>query len=385
MARRQFGSVRKLPSGRFQARYRLPSGRMVAATHTFRTKGDATRYLSSIETDLARGTFVDPNGARTTLAEWAEQWLARPGKRPASLVRDRQALDVWLPALGDLTLATITAYEVQCAVDARATEVAPSTLRRDFATLKALLSAAADVDMLARSPARRTKLPNVRPPARVTVGPAELRRLVAEVPARYRTLVLVAAVLGLRWSEAVGLRRGDVDFEAATLTVAQSVEELAGHVRLVPYGKTRTSLRTMSVPPFVLDALRTHVDAYCATALTDDLLFVGPRAGILRRNFVKRVLRPAAERAGLPPSLTFHGLRHIAVSAMADAGVPYHVTQARAGHASARMTVELYSHRSSEADRAAAQALEGYFGEALHVARFRETSGRLGSRPKVTG
>ena len=371
MSRRDFGSIRKLASGRFQARYRLPSGHMIAAPHTFPTKGDAGRYLASIETDLVRGTFADPSGSRLTLAEWAEEWIERPGKRPSSVVRDRQALEVWLPRLGDLSLTAITAYEVQAAVDARAKEVAPSTLRRDFATLKALLNAAVDVDMITKSPARRTKLPDVLPPERPTVGPAELARLVAEVPPRFRALVLVAAVLGLRWSEAVALRISDIDFDAGTLTVAQSVEELAGHLRIVPYGKTRTSLRSTAVPPFLVDALRTHVAEHRTDAPVDGLLFVGPRSGTLRRNFVERVLRPASERAGLPASLTFHGLRHVAVSSMAEAGVPYNVTQARAGHATARMTVELYSHRSNEADRAAAEALEGYFGVAMTALRDR--------------
>ena len=42
---------------------------------------------------------------------------------------------------------------------------------------------------------------------------------------------------------------------------------------------------------------------------------------------------------------------------MADAGVPYNVAQARAGHSTARMTMELYSHRTTAADRVAAEAL----------------------------
>ena len=91
MSRRDFGSIRKLASGRFQARYRLPSGRMIAAPNTFASKGDAGRYLASIETDLARGAFAQPSGSRLTLAEWAEEWIERPGKRPSSVVRDRQA------------------------------------------------------------------------------------------------------------------------------------------------------------------------------------------------------------------------------------------------------------------------------------------------------
>ena len=65
--------------------------------------------------------------------------------------------------------------------------------------------------------------------------------------------------------------------------------------------------------------------------------------------------------------MTFHALRHAAVTTIADAGVPYNVTQSRAGHATARMTMEVYSHRTTDADRAAAEALEAYFGDAFSV------------------
>jgi len=50
---------------------------------------------------------------------------------------------------------------------------------------------------------------------------------------------------------------------------------------------------------------------------------------------------------------------------MADAGVPYNVTQARAGHSTARMTMEVYSHRTTAADRVAAEALQAQLGEAF--------------------
>ena len=67
----------------------------------------------------------------------------------------------------------------------------------------------------------------------------------------------------------------------------------------------------------------------------------------------------------VPAGLTFHALRHVAITAMADAGVPYNVTQRRAGHSTARMTMERYSHRSNEADRVAAASLQSYFCDAF--------------------
>ena len=46
MSRGQFGAIRRLPSGRYQARYRDPgAGGLVAAPLTFERKADAARWL----------------------------------------------------------------------------------------------------------------------------------------------------------------------------------------------------------------------------------------------------------------------------------------------------------------------------------------------------
>ena len=80
MGKRQFGSIRKLPSGRWQARYPDRSGCIVTAPATFPTKQSAGQFLSGIETDMARGAYIDPRAGRTTLARWTESWLARPAR-----------------------------------------------------------------------------------------------------------------------------------------------------------------------------------------------------------------------------------------------------------------------------------------------------------------
>jgi integrase len=76
------------------------------------------------------------------------------------------------------------------------------------------------------------------------------------------------------------------------------------------------------------------------------------------------VFHPAAERAGLA-GLTFHGLRHAAVSAMVDEGVHPRIMAKRSGHSTSRPTLDLYSHVSDSADRDAATALEGRFARAF--------------------
>ena len=262
--------------------------------------------------------------------------------------------------LGPRPLAAITPMHVQGAVDARAREVAPATVARDFSALRAMFNAAVDADVIGRSPCRKIALPRVRPPQRVAVRPDDLERLASEVAPRYRALILVAGVLGLRWGEAVGLRVRDVDFLRRTVTVAEVVEETAGLVEIVSEAKTAAGLRTLSAPAFLIDELADHLAVHRrdVAALDDVLIFVGPRGGVLRRRFADRVFAPAVKRAKLDPSLTFHGLRHAAITTMVELGVHPRVMQGRAGHATAKLTMELYAHVPEEADRQTAAALD---------------------------
>lgn len=360
MTRRQFGRIRRLPSGRWQARYPLGDGGLRAAPRTFATKGDASRYLATVEADLARGQYLDPRAGQITFTQWADQWLGRPGKRANSVARDRQALQIFVEELGPRPLSSITPMHVQAVVDARARSAAPATVARDYSALRAVFNAAVDADVIGKSPARNVALPRQRRSPRVTLTPGDLERLAAEVPGHYRGLVLVAGVLGLRWGEAIGLRVRDLDFLRRTVTVAQVVEETAGHLTIVPEAKSTASLRTLSAPRFLFEELAQHLAVYRTEVPDhpDALVFVGPRGGILRRRFGERIFAPAVARAGLDKSLTFHGLRHAAITAMVEVGVHPRVMQGRAGHATSKLTMELYAHVPESADREAAEALD---------------------------
>ena len=90
--RRRFGRVRKLPSGRYQARYSTADGREHPAPDTFATKTAAERWLASVETDIARGHWVDPQTRQLLLRGYAESWLAA---RPDLKIRTRE-LYQWL-------------------------------------------------------------------------------------------------------------------------------------------------------------------------------------------------------------------------------------------------------------------------------------------------
>src|SRR4051812_32859568 len=259
-ARRQFGSIRKLPSGRWQVRHADPAGTRITVPTTFGTRGDASRYLARVQSDMERAQWRDPRAGRITFEEWATEWLAgNPAKRATTLARDTVVLQTHvLPLLRDRPLASITPAHIKGVVDAMSSKLAPATVRTNVGVIRAVLNAAVEADLITRSPVRGLRLHTADPRERPTLTLEEIFRLADTVGAPYRGLILLGGVLGLRWSEAIGLRVCDVDFLRKTLTVTQTISEVEGRLSIAPT-KSRASRRTMSVPQFVLYELSEHL------------------------------------------------------------------------------------------------------------------------------
>ncbi len=87
-SRRQWGSVRSLASGRYQARYFDPdTRRMVPAPQTFATKGAADRWLAVKRTELDAGTAVDEKAGNRPLREWwPGYWRSTQSRKPHTRV-----------------------------------------------------------------------------------------------------------------------------------------------------------------------------------------------------------------------------------------------------------------------------------------------------------
>jgi len=131
MARREFGSLRKLPSGRWQASYWMNGTRNVAPM-TFSTRTDARRWLVNVETEIGRGDWVDPLNARVLFAQWAELWKTTVvDLRPSTLARDFGYVDRYLvPSFGSRELGQISVTAVRTWVAGLGTDfgLAPATV-----------------------------------------------------------------------------------------------------------------------------------------------------------------------------------------------------------------------------------------------------------------
>jgi hypothetical protein len=129
------GSVKKLPNGKYRARYWGPDGRQ--RCRHFDLKRDADRWVASNETARDRCEWLDPDRGRMTVAEWLRIWAATKARlRPKTRVAYESVVDRWvLPRWGPVPLNRITHAGVVEWVADISTQVGPAT------SAKALLAA----------------------------------------------------------------------------------------------------------------------------------------------------------------------------------------------------------------------------------------------------
>lgn len=169
MARRDFGSIRKLASGRWQVRYLAPDGRRVAAPSTFATRTAAADHLATLQVDRRRGAWVDPRAASVPLGEYAWSWLAtRAGLRPRtvelyeSLLRLHVLPDLAGVPLGDIRPSLVRTWHAR----RLAAGASRSTTAKAYRLLKTILNTAVADELLARNPCLLRGAGSERTPAR---------------------------------------------------------------------------------------------------------------------------------------------------------------------------------------------------------------------------
>lgn len=342
-------------------------------TKTFRRKIDAQQFEAEILTDLRRGEYVAPSDSSISLQAWAGEWLAGAHHlRPRSRAIYEAALAHITPVLGGLPLAKITGPDIDRYCAGRLAEgAAPSTVHREWRTLKTLFRRAVRARRLIRSPVEDSTEPRIPAHEMLFLSVEELERLAAAFDPRWRTWVLVAGWGGLRWGETVGLTVGDVDLgderrEGRVHVVRQMTDD--GQIA-EPKGHGR---RWVSLPRSVTAELAAHIDGRAP----GDLVWTMPHGGHLKhRNWVGHVERPAegdrprregrgwfkraVQAAGLPPELRPHDLRHTAVALAIAAGAHPSAIQRRMGHSSIRVTLDTYGHLFPEMDSELAGRLDG--------------------------
>jgi integrase len=183
--------------------------------------------------------------------------------------------------------------------------------------------------------------------------PGEIRLLLTQLVKPYHTMVLVAACLGLRASEIVGLQWQDFNWEDLTVLIRRGVVNGRS-------GDTKTEASQKSLP----------IDLRLARSLQElwkHTLHQGPQDWVFankvgrprgQQNILQRHLRPAAFMAGIG-KIGWDTFRHSCSTMLRGAGADIKVQQELLRHATIQSTLNTYTQVFSEQKCAANTTVVG--------------------------
>lgn len=336
------------------------------------TKKEAEAELRNWLGQIERGSYVEPS--KLTLGEWLDQWLRvkeQEGAPITSLERYEGDCRLYIkPKLGGIPIQRLNAATIEkFYLEYLEAGYAPNTVRAIHRTLNAALNHAVRRRVIPFNPAKGVTIPRQKRNIE-HLTPEQARQLLA---AAKDTPLYIAVLLGLhtgmRIGEILGLTWDAVDLDAGVLMVRQeAVKTRKGMVLKPP--KTRTSVRSIQLGPFVVQALRAHRKAQAEQRLAagadwqdHNLVFCGDRGQILRPDSVNKRLQRLMKAAGLPPMTTHKAFRHTAASLMLRQGIHPKIVSERLGHASVGITLDLYSHVAPDLQKAAAERLDAFLLE----------------------
>ncbi|WP_078325091.1 tyrosine-type recombinase/integrase [Mycobacteroides salmoniphilum] len=291
-----------------------------------------------------------------------------------------------LPHGEDVRLADITYEDVQTWVSGLSEQggghhlcdrgLSASRVKQSYQVLDQVLRYATRARRLTINPATDIELPGIREPEKRYLTMRQVQEL-AIASGRFRTLVFVLALCGLRFGEATALRTKYVDLDSARIWVNASATHVAGK-GIVETDTKNHEGRKVPTPAFLVELLRTELPAE-----PEALVFPGREGKHLPLGEFRWAFDGDASAVGLNGSVP-HELRHTCASLAIAAGANIKVFQTLLGHKTATLTLDLYGHLYPDELGVIADALNRSAesaADALRTEEFNAKAARLAETP----
>jgi integrase len=365
------GGIDERSPGHFRLRWRVDGKRF---SKPFRgSVGEARKELRRLIKSADDGQHVAPD--KVTIADYLRDWLdADPGISPKTRERYRQLAECQIiPHLGATALQKLRPVQVsewhKALLD---TGLAPRTVGHAHRVLHRGLARAVKLEIVSRNVVHPVSPPKVEAAEIEILSPEQIAEVRAGLSGHPILPVFEVAIgSGMRRGEICGLVWGDLDLDQGIVRVERSLEQTAAGVRIKP-PKTKHGRRTIALPTIAAEALREHWRAQSELRLmlgigrpgAEDCVFPSPASETFARrspSALSDAWRDAVRWRKLP-KVTFHALRHSHASTLIAAGVDVLTVSRRLGHATASITLNVYSHLIERNEDKAVAALDAALG-----------------------
>jgi integrase len=344
-------------------------------THYCTVRGsrkDAERELARLISAAHDGTLPEPN--RITVADYLTNWLdgahglaAKTKERYLALTQQQI-----IPHLGNIALQKLRPAHIadwhskllrEGGKDGR--PLSGRTTGHAHRVLHTALARAVKSELVPRNVASVIKPPKVEEQEVDSLKADEISTVLKALDGHpLHAVAITALATGARRGELLALTWGNIDLDKATMKIERSLEQTKAGLKF-KQPKTKTSRRTISLPPMTVDALRTHRRQQLEVRValgqgrpdSNTLVFSDVEGNPIPPNNLSRDWRRFVKARKLP-SVSFHGLRHSHVSALIARSIDVLTVSRRIGHASPVVTLRVYAHMFQQTDTVAASAIE---------------------------
>jgi len=352
-------SFRKLPSGKWQARYTDPEG-LQRSVGSYLTKQSAERALRDVLQQVDRGTWeltrdgftAAQEGRSLTLAQVAERYRklgTRGGKAlsPRTLTEYESYLKRDLRGLQNSPVRSVTRQQVETwwieYGDKR-----PVLRQRVYSHLNSVMRYALDSGFIAANPCKIRGAGSVdrKRPIQVATK-AEVSQVLEIAPDNLKAFFAIAIWGGLRKGELLELRRKDLEqidqSGYYSVNVSRAVVWLSKGFVEVREPKW-SSVRKVALPGGISELISKHLHTM-ETIDPEALVFPHPENpnGHYPNHALNRVWAKIREKTGYAGSV--HSLRHFAGTTYGMTGATMREIMDRLGHSNTR-TAMIYQKNS---------------------------------------
>lgn len=362
--------IRRLPNGRFRARYFQgydAKGKRVYPARTFDTEREAREWRNAEVNSRTPGR-IESRGM--TVGNYLDHWLSTKQDLRDNTLKMYRASILYIKAgLGHIKLTKLTATQVEIwQASLVAKGLSATTISHARTIFSSALKSAVRKEMIRTNAVKATDGPKQKKPKLHPLSIEEsLQFVTACQGAKSGLLFELSLACGLRPEEAIGLRWQDVDLSAArgSLRVRQVIHTMKPVEWAAYEPKTDNSERCVVFPAELAAKLNEHRRAQLELKLkagqfwqNNDLVFTNGIGEPVRYNTIYGHFRKIVKRAGLTGKVTPYTLRHAFVTLSLVAGIDIKTVSREVGHSKPSFTMDRYGHVLDEMHETAADRRE---------------------------